>query len=337
MSHRPPKDLDEQARQARASSPPTAAWRPGARSSSPRRLPRRRGRRRPRALPRGAGGGGARRHGAGSTIPPRSRAPTSRIAVFGGIYNNHLASPRCWRTRPAAAPRRSTAWATWAASARNPEKVWPLLAQGGVRAIQGNYEESLASGREDCNCGYTDPRDNHFAEISYGYTARSCSPDFKAWMGTLPRRRRVRVGGPRAAARPRLAAADQRVPLPEHLAGAVPGGAARPEPAATASSAPTPGCTGTAASPPAATSSTSASSAGPPTTATPTSGTRCWRRATEELGRRARAARLRPPGVSPPRCAARSCPRSSSRPSSPAGGRPAWRSCPPASGRLSRF
>ncbi|MCB1055876.1 MAG: metallophosphoesterase family protein, partial [Acidobacteria bacterium] len=76
----------------------------------------------------------------------------------------------------------------------NPEKVWPLLEAGAVRTIQGNYEQSLASGREDCNCGYTDPRDNHFATISYGYTARSCSPAFKAWMGTLPERRRVRVG-----------------------------------------------------------------------------------------------------------------------------------------------
>src|SRR5262249_28822861 len=57
------------------------------------------------------------------------------------------------------------------------------------------YEESLASGREDCNCGYTDPRDNHFAALSYRYTAERASPEFKAWMGALPRRRRVRVGG----------------------------------------------------------------------------------------------------------------------------------------------
>ena len=63
-----------------------------------------------------------------------------------------------------------------------------------MRSIQGNYEESLASGREDCNCGYADPRDNHFAEISYRYTAERCSPELKRRMGTLPRRRRVRLG-----------------------------------------------------------------------------------------------------------------------------------------------
>ena len=63
-----------------------------------------------------------------------------------------------------------------------------------MQCIQGNYEASLAAGKDDCNCGYTDPRDNHFAELSYEYTARSCSDRFKAWMGRLPARRRVLVG-----------------------------------------------------------------------------------------------------------------------------------------------
>ncbi len=63
-----------------------------------------------------------------------------------------------------------------------------------MAGIQGNYEESLAAEREDCNCGYTDPRDNRFAEISYRYTAANCSPQFKRWMGEWPRRRRIRIG-----------------------------------------------------------------------------------------------------------------------------------------------
>lgn len=121
--------------------------------------------------------------------------PYSRIAVFGGVYNNHLALAALLG---AAARQRAEAvycLGDLGGFGPNPEKVRPLLAEGGVRAIQGNYEESLASGRGDCNCGYTDPRDNHFARLSYRYTADNCSPGFKAWMGTLPRRRRVRVGG----------------------------------------------------------------------------------------------------------------------------------------------
>ncbi|HEV2852442.1 MAG TPA: metallophosphoesterase family protein [Thermoanaerobaculia bacterium] len=126
--------------------------------------------------------------------PTPVEGPYSRIAVFGGVYNNHLALAELLKDAARRGAEAVYCLGDLGGFGPHPEKVRPLLAQGGVLAIQGNYEESLASGREDCNCGYTDPRDNHFAGVSYRYTERSCSPAFKAWMGTLPRRRRVWVG-----------------------------------------------------------------------------------------------------------------------------------------------
>jgi len=131
---------------------------------------------------------------AGSADPTPVEGPFNRIAVFGGVYNNHLALARLLEDAARRGAEAVYCLGDLGGFGPNPEKVRPLLAQGGVLAIQGNYEESLASGREDCNCGYTDPRDNHFAEISYRYTERNCSPELKAWMGTLPKRRRVRLG-----------------------------------------------------------------------------------------------------------------------------------------------
>jgi hypothetical protein len=131
---------------------------------------------------------------AGLEDPTPVEGPYSRIAVFGGIYNNHFGLAALLEDATRRGAEALYCLGDLGGFGPHPEKVRPLLAQGGVLAIQGNYEESLASGREDCNCGYTDPRDNHFAGISYRYTERSCSPDFKAWMGTLPRRRRVRMG-----------------------------------------------------------------------------------------------------------------------------------------------
>jgi hypothetical protein len=131
---------------------------------------------------------------AGATDPTPVAGPYSRIAVFGGVYSNHLALSELLADAARRGAEAVYCLGDLGAFGPNPEKVWPLLIAGGVRSIQGNYEESLASGREDCNCGYTDPRDNHFAEISYRYTAENCSPEFKAWMGGLPQRRRVRVG-----------------------------------------------------------------------------------------------------------------------------------------------
>lgn len=150
---------------------------------------------------------------AGLVLPPEERAarireflaaeadptpvegPFRRILVFGGVYNNHLALSALLEEAARRQVEAIYCLGDLGGFGPNPEKVRPLLLAGDVRSIQGNYEESLASGREDCNCGYTDPKDNHFAEVSYRYTERNCSADFKAWMGGLPRRRRVRVGG----------------------------------------------------------------------------------------------------------------------------------------------
>ncbi|HYO14027.1 MAG TPA: metallophosphoesterase [Thermoanaerobaculia bacterium] len=126
--------------------------------------------------------------------PTPVEGPWSRIAVFGGVYNNHFGLAALLEDATRRGAEAIYCLGDLGGFGPNPEKIRPLLLQGRVLSIQGNYEESLASGREDCNCGYTDPRDNHFAEISYRYTERNCSPGFKTWMGTLPRRRRVRVG-----------------------------------------------------------------------------------------------------------------------------------------------
>lgn len=117
-----------------------------------------------------------------------------RLAVFGGIYNNHFALEALIEKCRGDQVDAVYCLGDFGGFGPSPEMVRPLLEVGRIRAIQGNYEESLATGHEDCNCGYTDPRDNHFAEISYRYTAAHTSPDFKSLMGSLPRRRRVRLG-----------------------------------------------------------------------------------------------------------------------------------------------
>ncbi len=123
--------------------------------------------------------------------------PFGKIVVFGGVYNNHHALAALLEEA-----RRLEAEAIYCLGdlggfGPHPNKVWPLLEQGRVRAIQGNYEESLASGATDCACGYTDPRDNHFAALSYAYTERHTTPELKRLMGTLPKRRRVSLGDER--------------------------------------------------------------------------------------------------------------------------------------------
>jgi hypothetical protein len=121
----------------------------------------------------------------------------ARLAFFGGVYNN----ARALAAAIASARRRESdamyALGDFGGFGPHPDRVFPLLVESGVEAIQGNYEESLAGGARDCGCGYTDPRDNHFAQISYDYTAEKTSPEWTRWMGSLPKARRLEVAGKR--------------------------------------------------------------------------------------------------------------------------------------------
>jgi diadenosine tetraphosphatase ApaH/serine/threonine PP2A family protein phosphatase len=119
----------------------------------------------------------------------------TRIAFIGGIYSNYHAL-----VATLADIERRGVDATYflgdlGAFGPHPNRVPELLIERGIAGIQGNYEESLSTRATDCHCGYTDPRDNHYAQISYDYTFENTSDALKDWMGTLPREIRFEAGG----------------------------------------------------------------------------------------------------------------------------------------------
>ena len=121
----------------------------------------------------------------------------TRLALIGGIYSNVHALVA---TLDDIARRRADATyflGDLGAFGPYPDRVPELLIERGIEGIQGNYEESLAGGATDCNCGYTDPRDNVYAQISYDYTAERTSDTYKRWMATLPKSMRFEIGGKR--------------------------------------------------------------------------------------------------------------------------------------------
>lgn len=128
---------------------------------------------------------------------PAGTPEHERIAVFGGIYSNYLAL----RAALSDARRRGAdaiyCLGDLGAFGPHPDRVFPLLHEHGVRCLQGNYDHSVGHELPDCRCGYTDPRDNHFARISYAYTLEHTDPAHRAWMKALPPQRRVRLGGHR--------------------------------------------------------------------------------------------------------------------------------------------
>ena len=117
-----------------------------------------------------------------------------RIAVLGGIYSNHIAL----EAAIADARKRDVdaifCLGDLGAFGPSPDKTFPILLEAGVRVMQGNYDNSIGRGLSDCQCGYTDPRDNAYAKISYDYTFDHTSDRWKAWMRELPESIKIELG-----------------------------------------------------------------------------------------------------------------------------------------------
>jgi predicted phosphodiesterase len=117
-----------------------------------------------------------------------------RLAFIGGIYSNYHALVATLEDIARRGVERTFFLGDLGAFGPFPDRVPELLIERGIEGIQGNYEESLSTRAADCHCGYTDPRDNHYAQLSYDYTFEHTSDAYKDWMGTLPREIRFTAG-----------------------------------------------------------------------------------------------------------------------------------------------
>jgi predicted phosphodiesterase len=118
----------------------------------------------------------------------------TRLAVFGGVYNNYLALEAALRDVYRRGADAVYCLGDLGAFGPHPDRVFPLLRDHGVLCVQGNYDNSVGHGLDDCRCGYTDPRDNHFARLSYEYTFTHTSPENRLWLKDLPGQRRLALG-----------------------------------------------------------------------------------------------------------------------------------------------
>lgn len=117
-----------------------------------------------------------------------------RIAVFGGVYSNYLALAAAIADAESRGVEAIYCLGDLGAFGPHPDRVFPLLIEHEVRCVQGNYDDSVGHELADCQCGYTDPRDNHFAQLSYDYTLANTSPENRAWLRALPSQRRLTLG-----------------------------------------------------------------------------------------------------------------------------------------------
>src|SRR5262245_10074868 len=121
----------------------------------------------------------------------------TRVALFGGIYSNYLALAAALRHM-----RRQGAELAWCLGdlggfGPHPDRAAEILRGAEVPMLRGNYDDSIGNGRADCGCGYTDPRDNRFAQLSYDYTRAKTHAAHREWMRDLPEQQRLEIAGRR--------------------------------------------------------------------------------------------------------------------------------------------
>ncbi|NUQ98636.1 MAG: radical SAM protein [Streptomyces sp.] len=117
-----------------------------------------------------------------------------RIAVCGGPYGNPYALKAFVDDARARGAERLYCLGDLGGFGAEVDALWPILTEGDITCVAGNYDVAIARGDTDCGCGYRDPKDNEFAQLIYDHTLATTSRDFAAWMGELPTERRELLG-----------------------------------------------------------------------------------------------------------------------------------------------
>ncbi len=118
-----------------------------------------------------------------------------RIALLGGVYSNYLALDVAIRDIRRRGVEQIYCLGDLGAFGPHPDRVFPLLHKARVACVQGNYDDSIGNQLDDCQCGYTDPRDNHFAQLSYDYTLENTCSENREYLKGLPPKLECELGG----------------------------------------------------------------------------------------------------------------------------------------------
>ena len=123
--------------------------------------------------------------------------PMTTLGLFGGVYSNPLALRAVLDDSAARGDAQMWCLGDLGGFGPDPEACAALLRERAVPMLQGNYDHSIGHALGDCACGYTDPLDNHFAQVSYDFTNARVTPGTREWLRSLPAQARLTIEGRR--------------------------------------------------------------------------------------------------------------------------------------------
>jgi predicted phosphodiesterase len=107
-----------------------------------------------------------------------------RIALCGGPYNNFAAVEAFLKETQDFTYR--FCLGDMGGFGPYPNRTLELIRNSNLICLQGNYDEAVGNGKAECGCGYLDPRDRYFAQISFDYTFKNTSEEHRSWLRNLP-------------------------------------------------------------------------------------------------------------------------------------------------------
>jgi predicted phosphodiesterase len=137
-----------------------------------------------------------------STAPPDLLQPDGPLLVFGGPYSNLEATRAVLAEalRRDLPPERIVCTGDVVAYCADPAETVALIRDSGIHVVMGNCEEAFAQSAADCGCGFEEGSACAALAVAwYRYADRVLDRDARAWMGQLPRRIDIALGGRRLA------------------------------------------------------------------------------------------------------------------------------------------
>jgi len=124
------------------------------------------------------------------------------VAIFGGPYSNLEATRAFFDTAAQLGipPARIVCTGDVVAYGADAAATTALIREFDCHVLMGNCEENLAAGAADCGCGFEDGSVcDRLSAAWFAHAAAQLSADDRAWMGRLPRRIELDIGGHRLA------------------------------------------------------------------------------------------------------------------------------------------
>lgn len=122
------------------------------------------------------------------------------LLIFGGPYSNlHATKALLAEAKQRGIPKDNIiCTGDITAYCGNPNETSELIKNAGIHSIQGNCEESLAADTENCGCGYDgETACALLSKTWYEFSKTHTPSSLKQWMGSLPFRLELTLGGKR--------------------------------------------------------------------------------------------------------------------------------------------